>query len=266
MKQLSRKIKKLTRILKGYKRVLVAFSGGVDSTYLVVMAKKILGKENVRAVIAKSPTYPKRELQFAKKILKRYQIPYQVISSQEVTNQKFRANTYRRCFYCKNELLKKIFPVAQKNKMVVCFGTNFSDLKDFRPGNQAIKKWKAKMPLAEAKMTKKDIRKHSRILNLPTANKPAQACLASRVPFFQQITEKKLKRIEVAEDFLKKLGFGQLRVRDHNDIARIEIEPKEFPKIIKKNIRTKICQKLSRFWKHITFDLAGYQKGIFNPK
>jgi len=266
VKKLARKIKKLSKLLLDYRRVLIAFSGGLDSTYLTIMAARILGRKNVLAVIARSPTYPKSEFRLARKILQSYRIPYRLIYSREIDNKKFCANTYRRCFYCKDELLKKISAIARKNKMVVCLGVNFSDLSDFRPGHQAIKKWQAKIPLAESRMTKEDIRQHSRLWQLPTADKPPQACLASRIPFYQPISREKLRRIEIAEDFLRQLGFCQIRVRDHDTIARIEIDPKEFRKIISQNIREKICRKLARHWKHITLDLAGYQPGVFNPQ
>lgn len=257
-----KKINKLKKILKDMGSIIIAFSGGVDSSFLLKVAENVLGK-NVIAVTAKSPTYPKREFEDAKKIAKILNCRQIIIDSNEMKIKEFRNNPKNRCYFCKKELFLKLISIKNKyNFNFVADGTNYDDLNTFRPGLKALKELEIRSPLADAGLTKEEIRKYSRLLSLTTWNKPSFACLSSRFPYGEEITKSKLKKIENAEDFLRSLGFRQVRVRYHYPIARIEIEKEEIPKILQSNIREKIIKKLKKIgFEYITLDLEGYRSG-----
>ncbi|MFH1612127.1 MAG: ATP-dependent sacrificial sulfur transferase LarE [bacterium] len=259
------KINKLQEILKNMKSVLIAYSGGVDSTFLLKIAKDVL-KENVFAVIAKSETYPEREYKEAIKLVKNLKVEYLTITTKELLNQNFFTNSQERCYYCKKELFTKLKQIAfEKNINYVIDGTNYDDTKDFRPGVKAICELGIQSPLKETGFTKKEIRLLSQKMNLSTWNKPSFACLASRIPYGEKITEEKLAMIEKAESYLCKLGFKQVRIRHHNNIARIEVFPEEIPNFIISSVYEKIVQKLKKIgYKYITLDLEGYRTGSMN--
>lgn len=249
-------------------KVLIAFSGGVDSSFLVKVALDVLGKENVLAVTADSETYTRTELKEASNLAKNLGLDgrHRIIHTSELKIKNFRENPANRCYYCKYELFSKLKRIARENKInYVLDGSNYSDQDDFRPGRKAINKLKIRSPLLEAELTKVEIRKLSKKLNLPTWNKPAFACLSSRIPYEEDITLEKLNRIEKAESFLRSLGFDQLRVRHHNKIARIELDQKEFKKLVDETLRSKIYASLKDLgFTYVTLDLLGYRTGSMN--
>jgi len=264
-KKLEKKLKKLQNIIKSYQSVVIAFSGGVDSTFLSYICKKILGKENVLTVTAKSETFPSSEYKSAKKLAKKLNFKWMSIITEELKIKNFQKNPLNRCYYCKFELFKKLKKIAcEKNYKYVLEGSNYDDLKDYRPGMKAIKELDIKSPLKDAKLTKDEIIQLSKFYGLPTWNKPAFACLASRFPFNEYITIEKLKIIDKAENFLKKFKLSQIRVRYHKNLLRIETNINDFDKIFLN--RKKIVKKLKKLgFKFITLDLEGYRTGSMNP-
>lgn len=259
------KLNKLQEILKNMKSVLVAYSGGVDSTFLLKIAKDVL-KENVLAVIAKSETYPEKEYQEAIKLVKKLKVKHLTITTKELLNQNFFTNPLERCYYCKKELFTKLKQIAfEKNINYVIDGANYDDIKDFRPGSKANCELEIQSPLKKSMLTKKEIRLLSQKMNLPTWDKPSFACLASRIPYGEKITKEKLEMIDQAESYLLKLNLKQVRVRHHDNIARIEVFPEEIPNFITCNIYKKIVQKFKKIgYKYITLDLEGYRTGSMN--
>lgn len=255
------KIRKLKQILKKLGSVVVAYSGGLDSTFLLKVAIDTLGRENVLAVTARSETYPLSEFKEARAIAKKIGARQLVIDTSELNIKNFSANPVNRCYYCKKELFNKLDKIRKSHKLSYLLdGTNFDDLKDIRYGRKAAKEFGVKSPLLEAKITKDDIRKCSKRLGLSTWDKPSFACLASRFPFHSNITAKDLKRIDEAESYLRKLGFKQIRVRIHKDIARIEIFEKDFGKAVR--FKDEIVKKLKSLgFTYIALDLAGYRTG-----
>jgi len=256
----------LQDILKKLGRVVVAYSGGVDSTFLLKVAVDTLGAENVLAVIGVSPSLAKSQYKQAVKTAKDICATLRTVKLNEMADSKFIANKADRCFHCKSHLLRILADVAQKEKFnyVIC-GNNFDDRKDYRPGSRAIKLFAARSPLAEAKLTKNDIRRMSRAMGLPTADLPASPCLASRINYGLEITEERLKQIEQAEDFLRGLGFVEFRVRHHGTIARIEVNPEDIENITREPTRSKIVKKLESLgFKFVTVDLQGFRSGSLN--
>ena len=238
------KLEKLKSILAGMEKVLIAYSGGVDSTLLLKVAGDVLGKE-VLAVIAGSETYPEKEIREAKKIASALNARYQVIQTHEVENPDFLKNPPQRCYYCKQELFSRLKEIARAEGIpYVLDGSNYDDKADFRPGAKAGKELGVRSPLRDARLTKNEIRQLSKRYRLPTWDKPSLACLASRFPYQTRIEKKSLRQIGQAEDFLRELGFGQLRVRHHGQVARIEIDPGEFSRIFRDNVRQKIVRRL----------------------
>jgi len=260
------KYNSLQDILKKLGRVVVAYSGGVDSTFLLKVAVDTLGAENVLACIGVSPSLAKSQYKQAVKIAKDICAPLRTIELNEMADPEFIANKADRCFHCKSHLCKNLLDIAKERGFDhIIFGTNYDDLKDFRPGNRAMKVFSIRSPLAEAKLTKNDIRQLSRRMNLPTADLPASPCLASRISYGLEITEERLKQIEQAEDFLRKLGLVEFRVRHHGTIARIEVNPQDIEKITTKPTRSKIVRKLKSLgFKFVTIDLQGFRSGSLN--
>lgn len=260
------KLSKLKTILKKLRRVVVAYSGGLDSTFLLKVAVDTLGRDNVLAVTARSETYPHSEYIESKRIAGLIGARQLTISTRELDMEKFRSNPVNRCYYCKRELFGKLDDIRRARGF--CFvldGTNFDDLKDVRHGRRAARELKVKSPLLEARITKDEIRRFSKRLELPTWDKPSFACLASRIPFNHSIDEKTLRNIERAEAFVRRLGISQVRVRAHKNIARIEVSPGDFTKVTRHS--ASIARHLKRLgFTYITLDLLGYRTGSMHEK
>ena len=253
--------------MKKIGKVVIAFSGGVDSTFLLKAAKDTLGRENVLAVTATSETYPSSELREAKKLARQIGVRHIVITTREFEDSRFRANPLQRCYYCKEELFRRIRKIAGDNNFrYIADAANYDDRKDFRPGSRAAKEAGVVSPLKAARLGKSDIRRLSRQAGLPTWDKPSYACLASRIPYNETITESKLRMIEKAEDFLRdKMGFTQVRVRCHGDIARIEVAPPEVRKFFGGRARSDAAERLKGLgFTYVTVDPRGYRTGSMN--
>ena len=263
--ELENKLMKLKNILKELESVAIAFSGGVDSTFLIKIAHDVLG-DKVIAVTARSSTYPEREFKEAQGYAKDFGVKHIVIISEELEIEGFSQNPVNRCYFCKAELFTKIRTVAnQYNMKHVLDGSNLDDLGDYRPGLKAAKELSVVSPLREAGLTKQDIRVLSKRFHIPTWDKPAFACLSSRFPYGQEITEKKLNMVEVAEQLLLDRGFKQVRVRHHGDMARIEVAPQEREKFFNTDLMDEVGQKLKEVgFTYVTMDILGYRTGSMN--
>jgi len=260
------KYNSLQQILKKLQKVVVAYSGGADSTFLLKAAVDTLGTENVLACIGISPSLGKSQYNRAIECAANIGAELEEVQVHEILDTKYSANNPDRCFHCKSHLYTVLQNIAEKKGFdnVIC-GCNFDDMDDFRPGNKAASLYGVLSPLAEAQMTKDDIRNMSRKLNLPTADIPASPCLASRVTYGLEVTEQRLKQVEEAEDFLRKLGFVEFRVRHHDTIARIEVRPEDMEKITNGPERKRILEKLKSIgFKYITVDLQGFRSGSLN--
>ncbi len=259
------KLDKLKKILKDMGSVLVAYSGGVDSTLLLKLSHDVLN-DKVLAVIATSETYPGEEIESAKIIAESLGVPTMVIETKEFNDEKFISNSKDRCYYCKIELFSKLNDIAkEKGLNQVIDGSNYDDRSDYRPGNKAKKELGIRSPLEEAGFRKDDVRELSRELGLPTWDKPSMACLSSRIPYGTRITKEKLKMVEEAEKYLRSLGFKQVRVRHHGHIARIEVPKDSIPKIMDEGIMNDVSKVLEKIgYLYVTLDLKGYRTGSLN--
>ena len=265
MKTTKEKLENLQNNLILLGSVAVAFSGGVDSTFLLRVAHDVLG-DNVIAVTASSCSFPERELREAEAFCKQNGIRHIVCKSEELDIDGFRQNPKNRCYLCKHELFEKIWAIAkEQNLAAVAEGSNTDDNGDYRPGLIAVKELGVKSPLREAGLSKAEIRALSKELGLPTWNKQSFACLSSRFVYGETISEEKLGMVDKAEQLLLDLGFHQVRVRIHGTIARIEILPDEFERIIDEDCRDKIYSTLKSLgFTYVTLDLGGYRTGSMN--
>jgi len=259
------KLERLKEILGKSSGVLVAFSGGVDSTFLLKVAHMVLGERAI-ALTASSPTAPPGELEAAEELARLVGCRHIVISSHELDNPSFTQNPVNRCYFCKDELYRVSRLQADSLEIsTVVDGTNLDDLKDHRPGLKAAKEWRIRHPLVEAGMAKEEIRRYSRELNLPSWNKPAIACLSSRFPYGIEINVERLQKIAACERFLQELRFREFRVRYHGELVRIEVAPEEIQRFFEPGTREAIVEKFKEVgFSFVSLDLQGYRTGSMN--
>jgi len=259
------KLNALQDMIRSMDNLAIAFSGGVDSTFLLKVAHDLLG-DRVVAVTAASPTFPKREFKEAADFVNKFGVKQLVIDTKELDIEGFIDNPINRCYLCKRELFSKIIETSRQNKIkLVADGSNFDDINDYRPGLKALTELGVISPLREVGMTKEDVRALSRDLNLPTWDKPAFACLASRIPYGQKISREKLSMVDKAEQYLLDRGFGQIRVRHHGDIARIEVSPQERARFMDEKLMDEVEEEFHRIgFAYTALDLKGYRTGSMN--
>ena len=259
------KLDHLDEILKSYGRLIVAFSGGVDSTFLAEAANRAVG-DNAVAVTAISDSYPEREMKAAQKIAKEIGIRLETVNTGELEIEGYVNNSINRCYFCKSELFDKLKVIAEKYNMgTIVYGAIPDDIGDHRPGMDAAKEMGIRAPLIEADLTKTDIRQASKKWKLKTWDKPAFACLSSRFPYGTRITREKLRQVDQAEQFLYDLGIHQFRVRHHDDFARIELDKDGINMMRQKNIRRQTDQKFKSLgYSFVALDLQGYRSGSLN--
>ncbi|HEV8291379.1 MAG TPA: ATP-dependent sacrificial sulfur transferase LarE [Tepidisphaeraceae bacterium] len=264
--ELASKYERLSSLIKPMGRVIVAFSGGVDSTLVLKAALDTLGRENVLAATGVSPSLPQRELQSVKDLAAVLSAPLELIETSEMESPDYTSNPSNRCYYCKTELYSKLTELAaQKNYSAILNGLNLDDTGDHRPGMSAAKEWHIRSPLLEARLSKSDVRALAEKLHLPNWEKPALACLSSRIPYGTPVTIQSLWQIEKAEDFLRDLGFSNVRVRHHSTLARIEVDADDLSRLLKQPLRSNLIKHFKQLgYTYVTLDLQGFRSGSGN--
>src|SRR5258706_1050662 len=263
---LEAKHEQLVGLIKPMRRVIVAFSGGVDSTLVLKVALDGLGAENVIAATGVSPSLPQRELQSVKDLAAVLAAPLQLIETSEMESANYTSNPSNRCYYCKIELYSKLTALAaEKGFNFILNGLNVDDTGDYRPGISAAKEWNIRSPLLEAALTKSDVRELANQLQLPNWQKPALACLSSRIPYGTPVTIQSLSQVEKAEDFLRDHGFTNLRVRHHSNLARIEVDAGDLARLLGEPLRSDLIKHFKKLgYTYITIDLQGFRSGSGN--
>jgi uncharacterized protein len=262
---LHQKAAALTRGLDEIPALIVAYSGGVDSAYLAWTATRVLSSRAL-CITADSPSYPQRHREMAGRIARDFGLNHEIIRTDEMARPEYRANPANRCYYCKHELYTRLTAIGRARGIpVIADGSNADDRGDYRPGRQAAREFGVRSPLDEVGLTKAEIRELSRDAGLPTWDEPASACLSSRIPYYQEVTDEKLRMIERAEDVLRRLGFRVCRVRHHDAIARLEIGREEMSRALEPEIAEVIDRELRAIgYQHVTLDLRGYRLGSLN--
>lgn len=262
---LQAKVNALYTCLHDYQKVIVAFSGGVDSTFLAEAAQHALG-DDALAVTAISDSYPIREMRAAQDIAKQIGIRFETVHTEELELEGYASNPTNRCYFCKTELFDKLRPIAEKYDVgTIVYGAIPDDVGDHRPGMDAAKRMGIQAPLIDVALTKSEIREISKAWQLPTWDKPAFACLSSRFPYGMRITRELLRQVDAAEQFLYDLGIRQFRVRHHGELARIELEPAEMSRFLRVDARQQISAHFKTLgYAHVTLDLQGYRSGSLN--
>ncbi len=263
---LDERYQRLQEILRALESVAVAFSAGVDSTFLLKVAVDTLGPENVVAVTGRSDSLARAEFEETRKLAQSIGAEHVVLDTNEFENPNYTANPQNRCYFCKSALFTQMKPfIGERGINAMVSGTNADDLGDFRPGIEAGREQGVRSPIAEAGLTKDDLRILSERLGLPTYDKPASPCLSSRIPYGEEVTSEKLRMIEAGETFLRELGIRECRVRHHNNLARIEVPPELIPKLAEPETAARIDEHFrSLGFSYVSLDLRGFRSGSLN--
>ncbi len=254
----------LEQLLASFGSVVVAYSGGLDSAYVAVVAARVLG-EGALAVTGDSPSYPERHRELAVRTAAEFKLQHEIVPTSELNNPDYRANPVNRCYYCKHELYTTLTAIARGRGAVVVDGNNADDRGDYRPGREAAREFGVRSPLDEVGLTKAEIRELSRRAGMSIWDEPASACLSSRIPYNHEVTDAKLRQIELAEQAIRALGFRVFRVRHHEDLARVEIARAEMARALDPEINDAIVRQLKALgYRYVTLDLQGYRTGSLN--